>query len=294
MNDKIKKWYINILLSILFSALTYILLKIAFSNFWEINPSLWMFYWILWSIIIISPFFAFRVKNRAKISNTIKSHWKILIFIWFAWAVWGSCWATAMKLWWVGPIWLLSKSDIVFTFLLWIFFLNEKINSKEILWLVVAIIWFWFIAFLKWEISILAVLLIVWWKAIVSFQSFFAKKYAKDLHWHSFAFIRMIFAWIFYIIFAIVQWEFWLISLPAFLALTSAQLSWAYFSRVFYFESHNYLDISKLNTFMLLTPVTVIIMAYFIFWDQITLQKIIWSVLIIWWLSIFIINRPKK
>ncbi len=289
--DDFKKWYFFTLLTVIFSSITYIFLDIAFSNYWEIDAWLWLFYWMLWSIILSAPFFLFSKNNIYKIRSTTKNHWKVLLFIWLTTAIFGLMWAMAIKDWWSWPVWLLSKVDVIFTFLLWVLLLNEKVNYKEIIWLIIAIIWFWFIAFLKWEISLFAVFLIVGWKFIFSFQSFVTKKYAQWLNWFSFAYIRMILSCLFLFPLILFQWKFSPIPIPALIFLIISQVCWSFIWKIYYFEAHNYLDISKLNTALLLTPVVVLILAYFIFWDQVSIQKFTWAVLIILWLFIFISNR---
>ena len=290
MND-LKKWYIYTLFAVFFASITYILLDYAFRHYWDIDVWLAMLYWIIWSIIFSSPFILLSKSNRWKVKSTIINHWKILLFIWITNSIFTIMWATAIKIWWSWPVWLLSKCDIIFTFLLWIFLLNEKVNYKELIWLSIAIIWFWFIAFLKWEISLFAAFLIVVWKAIFSIQSFIAKKYAKWLYWFSFAYVRMLITWFFLFLIIISKWSLAWIPIPALFLFVLWQLSWTLVSRIFYFESHNFLDISKLNTMLLLTPVIVLFLAYFIFWDPISMQKWIWAFLIVSGLTLFISNR---
>jgi len=46
------------------------------------------------------------------------------------------------------------------------------------------------------------------------------------------------------------------------------------FGRAFYFEAHKHLDISKLNTAMLIEPVFVLLIAYFFLSESLSLKKL--------------------
>jgi drug/metabolite transporter (DMT)-like permease len=62
--------------------------------------------------------------------------------------------------------------------------------------------------------------------------------------------------------------------------------------RYFFFQAHKYLEVSKLNIFLLLQPVGVLIGTFLLFGDSISEQKIAGVILILGGGYFFVKNRP--
>jgi len=203
------------------------------------------------------------------------------------------CMQVAVSLSSSGIISLLQRSVIIYSFLLGIFFLKEKVNLKEILGILVAIVGLFLVVNLKGEVTGLAVIVSLTSCFFYALQSFVLRKDSKKLDMTAMTFFRSIFILLVLGILLLILGKMELIPLEAFLILTVSQFCGATVWAVLFFRAHKYLPLSKVSLVLLLGAVFVPICAYFIFGDSLSNQKIAGMSLIVSGLAFFMYAQKR-
>ena len=277
-----------------FTALAYITADVGFRFFHLSVPNL-VFWSFFGALLFSAPFFLGKKIRRKNIALCLQNHGKLLVFtsilisaaaiLWF-WVLSGSN---------SGIVSLLDKSEILWAMLLGIFFLGEKINKKELLILILPVLGLLLISQLEGEISSFSALATLFIALIYALQSFFVKKYMPEVDGFSFAFLRACVLFLCTGVFFLLQGSISLIPFSAFLFIAFGQMSGILIGRVFFFNAHKYLDISRLNLFQILIPLFVLLGSTFLFPDvSFSLQKGIGAVLILGGLLLFLREHFQK
>jgi len=294
MENKIK-WYIFAILALTSWWAFYLLSKYSTIIFGGITSTQNMaFWWFLGAFLVSTPYFFRNKKSIKKIESVSIENYKVILLISFITSI-------AIFLYWyvltlteVWTIALLSQSNVFFSLILSMLFLWEKINRKEKNYLVVVIIWFMFISTNNPALAYNAFFIILLVRFLYALQSFIVKKYWKNIDWWVFSYIRTwliaIFLWIFTFI---IDWKISFISLEFWWYVTLSIIFWGILSKWFFFEAHKYLEVWRLNIFMLFQAIITLIGSVIFFNEPLWIAKIIWAILIVWWLIFFTKEQLK-
>ena len=275
------------LTSTLCGAAMYLVSDFLFRHFESITPQNAVFWGSLGAILLCVPYFFRSDKSRKKLQTCVLKHGNVLLFI-------SIITSFAAFLWWYtleqtnsGIIALIGKSETIFAFILGVFFLKEKISLREVFGILIALAGFVFLSTIKGEMSFFLVTLMLICRFLYALQSFVIKKFASDIDGFAFGFLRLILMLLFFGSIFGLQGKIEMIPVLAIITATSALMLNAIFAKMFYFEAHKYLEISKLNMFLILQPVLVLFGASFFFGDPISLQKMFGAVLVLGGLAYF-------
>lgn len=274
-------------------AISYLLSDFAFDTFTYLTPVNGVFWGMLGATICAFPFMVFSKKRRTKLIKTFKRDWKVLILISILTTIGALIWWYTIKQTSSGLVSLLGESRVLFVFILGVVFLKDKYVLKELLALSVALIGFIFISNLQGEITLWIAFLCMLSRVFYSLQSFIVKKYAPELHGPTFAFTRITFMVILVGAFYGIQQQITMIPLFLIGILTVALISAAIISKSLYFEAHNYLEMSKLNMYLILQSVFVLFGATFLLGHSLSFQKVFGATLILLGIALFYREQAK-
>ncbi len=291
--NKEQKGYILVLGFIFSIVISSFILDYIFRNFSEISVENSIFWGFWGAMISASPFFIRTKRQRKTLEKEFFKNKKLIFISSILTSIAAFFWILALDLSSSGIVALLFQTEVIFAFLLGIFVLKEKINFLEILGFMIAIVGIILIANLKGEVTNAVVTAVLFSAFLYALQSFFIKKLGKNLNSSVFAFQRIIFTTLILSFVFLVQNKINLIPLNIFLMLTLSEILGFFIGRIFYVEAHKYLPISKLNTFLFLQPIIMLMGAYFIFGDGLSSQKIIGTFCIVSGLIFFIKSRDK-
>ncbi len=292
MVDEIKKGQILMLLSVLFGALMYLLSDLAFRTYPETTPQNAVFWGFLGSFIVASPYFLGIKSKREKTKTTIKRDGKVLLLTSFTTSLGVFLWFFVISNSSSGLVSLLSNSEVLFSLFLGCIFLHEKVSKKELGFMAVMVAGIIIISNLRGEITWELAGLIFMTRLLYALQSFFIKKLAPNIDGYSFGYLRtgiitILLGLIFYSLGYLepLDWRPWGL-------FTVALMCNALLAKMFHFEAHKYLPISRLNFFLLLKPVLVLFGGYLLWQDPLSIQKIVGGVLILF--GLWGLNKRKK
>lgn len=287
----VKKGYLLMLGSTFFGALMYLAGDFLFRRFEDITPENAAFWGYVGTLLVITPYFLRSHASRTKLKTCFEKDGKVLFLVSFLTAISSFLWWFALIRTNSGWLILFSKSDILFTFLLGVIFLKEKVTFRELLGIFIAGVGFFFLSTLEGEVTLWLVFLTLVCRFLYALQSFFIKKYAPGVDSSSFGFLRSVFILGFLGIAFGLFGKISFISFVPFLFATIALISGGIFSKILYFEAHNLLDISRLNIFLLLTPVFVLSGGYFLWGDHLSASNLGGATLVLGGILYFSLQR---
>ena len=188
---------------------------------------------------------------------------------------------------------LLAQAETVFAFLLGVLFLKERVSSKEILGLLIAIGGFIVISNIRGEINLFTALIVLFSSFLYASQSFLVKKFGGNIDSVAYSYLRTILMSSLLSIYLLTFHSISFIAWVPFLILAGGQVAGFVVGRILYFQAHKHLPMSTLNTLLLFDPVLILIFSFFLFGDALTFQKIIGSTLIISGLIYFSKEKMK-
>ncbi len=291
--EKTTKGYLLMFGFAFFAMLAYLTLDYTFRNYPEVDAQNAIFWGFIGGSLLVTPFKLSHAKFRKNLKKTTQNHGKLLLAIAFITTIGALLWFQSVKMAGSGFVALLSQSEVLWAFFLGIIFLKEKISVKEFIGIFLAIWGIFFISTLEGKSSLFAAALVLSSKLFYAGQSFLVKKYGKDLETFSFTYVRAILLSIIIGIFISIQKELSIFPLPALFLLALSQVFGIFLGRYCYFEAHKLLPISKLNVFLFLEPVLVLIGGYILFGDTVSGQKLLGATLIIGGLLFFVHEQVK-
>ena len=273
--------------------LSYLSIDYVFRNYPGITPENAIVWGLGSASVFVAPFFLRNKVSRKKVRTSFDKHFILLLIISLFTALGGFLWFYALEQSNSGVLSLLSKTETLWGFFLGVLFLRERITFLEIVGVLVSVGGICLISSLKGEVSLLAVLAVIVGKFFYGFQSLLVKKYARDLEAFSFTFIRGTLMSFFLFLMFFIQDKLTFIPLSVFWILVISQVVGLFLARICYFEAHKLLDVSKLNTFLFLEPVFVLIGAFFVFGDTVSGQKLLGAIFVLGGLLFFVHQQMK-
>lgn len=186
---------------------------------------------------------------------------------------------------------LIGKTEFLFAIVLGALFLKERYTPLQYLSIPIVFLGLYFITQIKTEVSFFVVGLILLSRLCYALQSMLVKKYGGSMDSQSFAFLRAFSMSIIAFLTVLFLGTFEPIPLVAFMVLGINQFFGLYLGRIFFFEAHKYLPISKINFMMIMEPILVLIGSVLLFGDTISTQKMMGATCILIGLYLFIKGR---
>lgn len=273
--------------SVLSITVMYLFSDWMFIFFDELDASNTMFWGIPGSLIITAPFFIGTRRVRKNLISCARQEVKTLLMVALLTSVGAFLWWYSIEQASSGIVALLSKTEPIFALFLGVLFLGESIRRSEWPGIGIAFLGFLLISTLEGEVTFVLVLAVLASRLFYAFQSFFVKKWSPNLDAYSFSYLRMCLLFLFTAPVFLMRGTVHLISFEALLSVSFVLVLGGIFAKIFYFQAHNYLPISKLNMFLILQTALVVIGASLIFGDPFTMQKILGTLLILSGLAYF-------
>lgn len=280
-------------------AVAYLCTDYVFRNFPKISPESAAFWGFNSASIIGLLFLVSSGHLRARTVKMLRSHSRILFIVSLLTSIGGLLWFLAMRDGSSGLISLLGKSQMLWAFLLGIFFLGERIRLRELPGLILALIGISLISTLKGELAPVVIGAMLTFALIQAIQSFAVKKYAPNVDGVVFAIVRAVLMTLFLDILLLIFFEVSTPPLSALIILAIGQICGLILARMFYFSAHNLLPISKLNIVILFDPILILFGTWLIFGDELSGQKLFSATLILSGLALFTreqfrLSKPTK
>ena len=269
-------------------------IRYVFKTNTDLTVSSGIFWGFIGAILFFSPYYILSQKARKRLITTFRRDGKVVFAIAILTSTGAVLWIWALKYAIVGAVSLLAKTLVIHSAILGFIFLKERFTLIEGIGFIAVIPGVILISTLTTEVDPRAVWAILISAFIYAIQSLLVKKFAPNLHGMEFTFLRasfmvMIFGSAFYS-FGLIQ----KIPIMTVALLGIVSVSGLMFGRAFYFEAHKYLDISKLNTTMLIEPVFVLIIAYFFLSESLSLTKISGTLFILGGLYLIIHKNLRR
>lgn len=253
---------------------------------------------LLWgwggSVILLMPFFVFRKKSFQCVKQELKHSGKLLTVLALITVIANLFFIWGMSLSGSGPAVLLENMQPVFALLLGVCFLAEQLTFRESIAALLMFGGVLLIGTLKGEVPLSSALAITFSSFLFAAHSFLIKRHGQNMKTIYFAFLRGCMTAFLILIGVVVMKKLQMIPFPALLILAVVYTFGILVSRYLFFEAHKHLPISKINLSLLLQPVTVVIGAWLIFGDPISLQKIIGATLILGGGYLFAKSKKKE
>lgn len=272
--------YIYIGLALLSTAVFSLIADGLFREFSTLHAANLLFWSISWAVLIATPFFLLQSHLRKNIFSLLKNQYQQLILIWIVSFVGATLWNFWLQASSAGIISLLWKSTFLMTVFLGVIFLREKINIPEIIALIVVVIWLISVANLQGEVHLLAVVYILLSCSCYAILSLLIKNLWNNVDMKCVAYLRAVSVAVCLFFFLLITGDLSVPTTKILVLWSLSELFWIILWAIFYFEAHRHLPISKLNVFSVSDVIFMPIIAYFVFWDQLTLEKWLWMFLI--------------
>ncbi len=251
--------------------------------------------WGTWGAFLLSsPFFLTSKQNRKSLQKCFNKNLRLIIIVSAITSVSAFAWWFTISKSNSGITELLGRSEVVIAFFLGIFILKEKTNFYEVLTITLAILGLTLISTLNGEINFLIAIMMILSRSLYALQSLLIKKFAPKIDGFSFGYFRIFFMGIFLTTIFGLTGKIETIPLKAVIFYSIGLTSNAAIGKMLYFQAHNYLPISKLNIFLMLQTIFVLLGSFLIFKDEISLQKILGSLLLLGGITIFYSMQNKK
>lgn len=290
MNDT-TKGYVFAFSYVLCAVVTYFGLEFVYRAYPEVGAPQAIMYGFIGAVLIFSPWYFSKKSNREAFVPTIQNYGWLAVSVSVLTSAGAFLWFFTVFSSNSGIVSLLGNAQILFSILLGLFLLKERISPLQGMGILACIAGIFLVGTLKGEIELWVFALFMFGNILYAIQSFLFKKFGTRTHIISFTYLRaIIITCIIFFVFLILG-EVRLIPFYAVLLVGISQLFGFLIARVFYFTAHKYLPISHLHTAAFSEPVLVITMGAIVFQHSITTQKIVGGLLIIGGLALFIFAK---
>lgn len=246
-----------------FTALSYAIGKSLDGN---LDPETTTFFWFFGAFItalIIAPFIP---SQRAQFKN-LNKYKEIFIYSSILTSIGAALWM--VSLWTIGPALtsFLMKAQTLFSLLLGVIFLGERLNKGESIGIVVTVIGGVIVAYQKDSYLIIGTLTAIAAAFFYSFLSFIVKKIAQDLNMLTVATLRALGVSIVLSIYLIITNSFQAPTINQIIYMIFGGICGAYIAKACQFHSIKLLDVSRTTAVMPMESIFVIILSYALFKD---------------------------
>lgn len=277
------------------SSLSYFAIEYVYREYPSVTPTNAAFFGFLGAVILVAPFFLLVPKLKNKLRNSVGKHGKVMLAITTLNALGPLAWFWALNYTSAGALSIINKTQFLFVFLLGVIFLHERMNRRELFGIATAILGLIAMAQLQTEVSLPALGLGLAAAFFYGLQSFLVKRFVPQIDGASFAFGRALVVGLVFGVVLLATNSIVIPPLPAIGILIAGELAALMLGRMLYFSAHNHLPITKLNFVALIEIVFVLIGAFYLFDEKLSLLKIIGGVCIASGAIIFLVaQKPKE
>jgi drug/metabolite transporter (DMT)-like permease len=265
------KGYLFLVSTAFFTALSYVFGK-AVSR--DLNPETVTFYWFF-GAFFFSIFAVMMFPSQRSELRQLKKYTTIFILSSIVTAIGAALWIFSLRT--IGPplTSFLMKSQTLFSLLLGIIFLGERLNKGETVGIIVTIAGGIIVAYQREGYLIFGTLMALLSAFFYSLLSFLVKKIAQDLNMLTVANLRALGVAIVAIIYLIITGRFQIPGLTDLVLMAFGGLTGAYIAKACQFQSIKLLDVSRSTAVMPMESLFVILFSFFIFDDLPSFIKLI-------------------
>ncbi|TGL87711.1 EamA family transporter [Leptospira congkakensis] len=292
MTGNEKKGYFYVFLTGVFFAFEVIGFKEIFRNY-NTEPEIAALFGVGFAFIIVTPYFLFSQKRQSKVITTIKRDGLILALGTISNAIGIVLYYYALKQTDLGPSAILIKTTVLYNVLLGVFFLGEKLKSREVFGIAIAILGIYMISTLQGQIKLISAFCILLSAFLFAIQSYMIKKYIPEILGLEYAYLRLFLLTIFFFLYSLYIGSFYIPKVSVIIILGLFSLLGYFLGRAFYFEAHNHLPISKLNATLLIEPIFLMFVGILFMKEPVDGQKLIGAGLILLGLYLIVFHKKK-
>ena len=273
-----------------FTALSYVFGKAVNK---DLYPETVTFFWFF-GAFFFSIFTVMLVPSQRTELRYIRKYLTIFLFSSIVTAIGAALWIFSLRT--IGPplTSFLMKSQTLFSLLLGIMFLGERLNKGETIGIMLTIAGGVIVAYQEEGYLILGTFMALLSAFFYSLLSFLVKKIAQDLNMLTVANLRALGVAIVVLVYLIITERFQVPGLRDLVFMAVGGLTGAYIAKASQFQSIKLLDVSRSTAVMPLESLFVVLFSYFIFHDLPSVIKLIGGTVIIIGVVFLVIFRGER
>lgn len=293
-NKKIIKYplrgYIFLVGTAFFTALSYVFGKAVNK---DLNPETVIFFWFF-GAFFFSIFAVMLIPSQRTELRYLRNYVTIFVLSSIVTAIGAALWIFSLRT--IGPplTSFLMKSQTLFSLLLGIMFLGERLNKGETIGIMLTIAGGVIVAYQEEGYLILGTFMALLSAFFYSLLSFLVKKFAQDLNMLTVANLRALGVAIVVFVYLIITERFQTPGLRDLVFMAFGGLTGAYIAKASQFQSIKLLDVSHSTAVMPLESLFVVLFSYFIFQDLPSVIKLIGGAGIIIGVVFLVIFRGER
>lgn len=282
--------YIFLVGTAFFTAISYIIGRSLNSG---LDPETTIFFWFFGALIYALTISFVLPSQRLQFKN-IRKYKNIFIYISIFTSIGAAFWM--VSLWIIGPALtsFLMKSQTLFSLLLGVIFLGERLNKGESIGIVITIVGGLIVAFQKDNYLLYGTIMAILAAFFYSAQSFIVKKIAQDLNMLTVTTLRAVGVSIILFLYLIVTGTLQMPTFNEIIFMSLGGLSGAYIAKACQFQSIKLLDVSRSTAVMPMESLFVVLFSFLIFRELPSTIKLIGGAAIIIGVVFLVIFRGEK
>ncbi|OGE21240.1 MAG: hypothetical protein A2V51_02805 [Candidatus Dadabacteria bacterium RBG_19FT_COMBO_40_33] len=282
--------YIFLVGTAFFTALSYVFGKAVNK---DLNPETVIFFWFF-GAFFFSIFAVMLIPSQRTELRYLRNYVTIFVLSSIVTAIGAALWIFSLRT--IGPplTSFLMKSQTLFSLLLGIMFLGERLNKGETIGIMLTIAGGVIVAYQEEGYLILGTFMALLSAFFYSLLSFLVKKFAQDLNMLTVANLRALGVAIVVFVYLIITERFQAPGLRDLVFMAFGGLTGAYIAKASQFQSIKLLDVSHSTAVMPLESLFVVLFSYFIFQDLPSVIKLIGGAGIIIGVVFLVIFRGER
>ncbi len=282
--------YIFLVGTAFFTALSYVFGKAVNK---DLNPETITFFWFF-GAFFFSIFAVMLIPSQRTELRYLRNYVTIFVLSSIVTAIGAALWIFSLRT--IGPplTSFLMKSQTLFSLLLGIMFLGERLNKGETIGIMLTIAGGVIVAYQEEGYLILGTFMALLSAFFYSLLSFLVKKIAQDLNMLTVANLRALGVAIVVLVYLIITERFQVPGLRDLVFMAFGGLTGAYIAKASQFQSIKLLDVSRSTAVMPLESLFVVLFSYFIFHDLPSVIKLIGGAGIVMGVVFLVIFRGEK
>lgn len=282
--------YIFLVGTAFFTALSYVFGKAVNK---DLNPETVTFFWFF-GAFFFSIFAVMLIPSQRTELRYLRNYVTIFVLSSIVTAIGAALWIFSLRT--IGPplTSFLMKSQTLFSLLLGIMFLGERLNKGETIGIMLTIAGGVIVAYQEEGYLILGTFMALLSAFFYSLLSFLVKKIAQDLNMLTVANLRALGVAIVVLVYLIITERFQVPGLRDLVFMAFGGLTGAYIAKASQFQSIKLLDVSRSTAVMPLESLFVVLFSYFIFHDLPSVIKLIGGAGIVMGVVFLVIFRGEK
>ena len=282
--------YIFLVGTAFFTALSYVFGKAVNK---DLNPETVIFFWFF-GAFFFSIFAVMLIPSQRTELRYLRNYVTIFVLSSIVTAIGAALWIFSLRT--IGPplTSFLMKSQTLFSLLLGIMFLGERLNKGETIGIMLTIAGGVIVAYQEEGYLILGTFMALLSAFFYSLLSFLVKKFAQDLNMLTVANLRALGVAIVVFVYLIITERFQAPGLRDLVFMAFVGLTGAYIAKASQFQSIKLLDVSHSTAVMPLESLFVVLFSYFIFQDLPSVIKLIGGAGIIIGVVFLVIFRGER